>query len=314
MFKTKVLVCSGGTGSAFATAEAAFLNFKDCINLTICDINTKELVSSSVFADDFIVSKSIHDQGYKDFILNLVNSKNIEICIPFIDKDVLIFSELYSASKFSRAVKLHLNNPEIVRICSDKLLSYAWLKRNNISTPETFLLQNETPEPGFIIKPITGVGSIISDFNLAALKEITEFDKYLIQEKCYKPEVTIDVFSNSEYDLFFYVCRERIEIKSGVCTKARLFLDEELGHIAKELAEKLCLKFFCFQVMKLNGKWAVTDINPRLGSGTPMCNAVGIDFFSAMLADFLGRNPKKYLKNLEREIFVTRQYRNIANL
>lgn len=314
MSKTKVLVCSGGTGSAFATAEAAFLNFKDCIILTICDINTKELVSSSVFADDYIVAKSIHDKGYKDFIIDLVNSKNIEICIPFIDKDVLIFSELYSTSKFSRDVKLQIYNPEIVKICSDKLLSYAWLKKNNIFTPETFLLQNESPKPGFIIKPIAGVGSIINDFNFTVLNEIADFDKYLIQEKCSNPEVTIDVFSNSDLDIFFYVCRERIETKSGVCTKARLFLDEELGHIAKELAEKLSLKFFCFQVMKLNGQWAVTDINPRLGSGTPMCNAAGIDFFSAMLADFLGRNPEIYLKNLEKDIFVTRQYRNIPSL
>jgi len=314
MSKTKLLVCSGGTGNAFAAAEAAFLNFKDCVNLTICDINTKELVSSSVFADEFIVSKSIHDEGYKDFIIELVNSRSIDICIPFIDKDVLIFSELYSARKFSRDVKLQLINPEVVKICSDKLMSYTWLKSNKIFTPETFLLQNETPKPGFIVKPITGVGSVINDFNLTSLKDISEYDKYLIQEKCSKPEVTIDVFSNGELDIFFYVCRERIETKSGVCTKARLFLDEELGHIAKELADKLSLKFFCFQVMRLNEKWAVTDINPRLGSGTPMCNAVEIDFFSAMLADFLGRDPKIFLKKLEREIFVTRQYRNIPSL
>jgi len=97
-------------------------------------------------------------------------------------------------------------------------------------------------------------------------QEISDYNSgnYLIQSECEKPEITIDVCYDRNRNYFSYVCRERIETKSGVCTKAKLFYDKKLEGIAFTLADKLKLSAFCFQVMKYKGEWAVTDINPRL--------------------------------------------------
>jgi hypothetical protein len=118
----------------------------------------------------------------------------------------------------------------------------------------------------------------------------------------------VDVCYDKNRNFFEYVCRERIETKSGVCTKARLFQDKKIGEIALTLAQKLDLSAFCFQLMRLKDNWAVTDINARLGAGTAISVAAGLDFFSGMFAIQWGEDPSKYFKLLQKETFVTRQY------
>lgn len=313
MVAKKVLITSAGTGSAFATAEAVAENFGDKLDLYISDINCKELVSASIFTNNFIQSKPIFDDDYELFITDILNNNNFNFCIPFIDIDIQILASLFSNGSISNKLKLHVTSSDIANICADKLLTYNWLKENRIFTPETFKLDETNLKTGFILKPRKGFGSSIKELNDTILKTINNKSDYIAQEICVKPEITIDVFRNSEKKLFFYVCRERIETKSGVCTKARLFLDDKLAEIALYLADHLGLKYFCFQVMQLNDRWAVTDINPRFGSGTPMGKAIQIDFFSAMIADFLEENPMSFLKPLEREVFITRQYKNILS-
>ncbi len=63
--------------------------------------------------------------------------------------------------------------------------------------------------------------------------------------------------------------------------------------------------------MKLNNKWAITDINPRLGSGTPMVQEVGMDFYKAMIYHLLDMDYKPYLTQFKGEAYITRQYLNI---
>ena len=60
--------------------------------------------------------------------------------------------------------------------------------------------------------------------------------------------------------------------------------------------------------MKHKQEWLVTDINARLGAGTAISVAVGLDFFSGMFAVLWGEDPSQYFIPLEKETFVTRQY------
>ena len=73
------------------------------------------------------------------------------------------------------------------------------------------------------------------------------------------------------------VCRERLEVKAGVCTKARVFTDPQIGDLAERLGAGLGLEgAFCFQVMRDAARgWVVTDVNARHGAGSRMSAAVG---------------------------------------
>jgi carbamoylphosphate synthase large subunit len=304
-----ILITSGGTGGGYTSAKILKENFSDKINLTISDINPSPLVSSSVYADNYIQSPKVNDLKYSEFILNTINTFKIDIVIPFIDQDIYIFSQLYQNKSLSSSIYLQIKDPYFAKICLNKFDSYNWMIENNLFTPFTFELGSQVNLSNYLIKPKSGFGSKVFIQNSKEEIKIIETNKYIGQEICENPEITIDVF-NSEIN-FYCLCRERIETKEGVCTKARVFYDSSLAEIAKQLAFKLELKYFCFQVMNLNGKYAITDINPRLGAGSSMGQEVGMDFYKAMIFDIMGEDYTPFIKQFNKTAFITRQYQNI---
>lgn len=305
----RVLITSAGTGSAYATAEAISLFFNDQIELYLADINDKHLVSSTNFKANFIKTPRINDSTYFDFVRNLIESIQFDIIIPFIDQDVKIFAQLSSDYNFITP----LENIQSASICYDKYETFKWLRAKQIDTPETNLLDNfESSKFDYIIKSRNGFGSLIMDYNIENVEKVkSKTHEFVCQKRLKNPEITIDVFNSN--GVFEYICRERIETKSGVCTKARLFKDEKLESLAHKISIGLNLKYFCFQVMQYNDNWFVTDINPRLGSGTPMSRVVGLDFFAAMVSDLLGFNVDRFFHFINEERFVTRQFVNILS-
>lgn len=307
----KVLITSAGTGGGYSSSKFIRENFNNKIEIYQIDINPKKLVSSSIYSDYFYQSPHINDLKYETFITNLINEHDIDIIIPFIDKDILVLSNLYNAKKIRGNVKLQIKNPEYANICFNKYYAYNWMLKNKVNTPFTFLLNENVEDKKYLIKPISGFGSTTRVLNLEEIRNLEEKSNLIGQDICDKPEITVDVFYQHDKNNFYYICRERIETKEGVCTKARLFIDKEIERLAIKLANELKLSYFCFQIMKYNNNWAVTDINPRLGAGSSMSTVVGMDFYGAMVCDLLNEDYKKYIKQYTGEAYVTRQYLNI---
>lgn len=305
----RVWISSAGTGNAFATALAIKRHFPDTWVLS-SDINPSHLVTTSLYSDKHIVSPPV-DKDYAGFIEKTVNEFQIDTYLPFMDAEITIAATAFAQGKVPGSLRVQVKDPAIAGICEDKLKTYAFLASSNLPTPLTSAMENPFASTNglYILKPRRGFGSQVRIVDQSALSSSTlEREEYVVQEICREPEVTVDVAWSKEFDVFHYLCRERIQTKTGVCTKAKIFQDDQLGQIARQLAEKLQLHSFCFQVMELNGRWAITDVNPRLGAGTAICTVAGSDFFSAMLSILWGQNPQPYLNPLKKECFVTRQY------
>jgi UDP-2-acetamido-3-amino-2,3-dideoxy-glucuronate N-acetyltransferase len=305
-----VLLGSAGTGTAFASMLALRRNWGDSVSVIAIDSNPQHLVTNSLLTDKFIQVPLNKDADFKNILEAILINENVDTYIPFIDHEISLAAILYEKKYKENEFCLQVKKQEIAEICDDKYKTYLFLTENNILTPTCYLTHEPVnAKENLIIKPRKGFGSKI--FKLLDNREnLSKFnpETYIIQKECEKPEITVDVCYDKNRDYFVYVCRERIETKSGVCTKARLFLDEKIEKIALTLAQKLDLSAFCFQLMKYNGDWAVTDINARLGAGTAISVAVGLDFFSGMFAILWGEDPSKYFKPLQKETFVTRQY------
>lgn len=132
-----------------------------------------------------------------------------------------------------------------------------------------------------------------------------------VQEALAGPEFTADCFPLGDSEVFVSV-RERVETKSGVCTKARIAPHSGMEDIAQRLVTSQRITSpFCFQAMAdgpESMRLAVTDINPRLGAGTLMSAANGSDFFAAHLAFAFGRPWRELLQRHHVRCAVTRQY------
>jgi len=133
----------------------------------------------------------------------------------------------------------------------------------------------------------------------------------VIQELCESPEITVDSFYDDRNNIGYAYCRERLETKSGVCTKARLFADPELSDFANKIGQSLKQRgTICFQVMKCNDGWALTDLNVRSGAGTSLTCSAGFDVLSAAFACRIGEDYLDFLRPIKEreEFFITRQY------
>lgn len=134
-----------------------------------------------------------------------------------------------------------------------------------------------------------------------------------LQEGLPGPEFTADCFPLGGDDVFVSV-RERIETKSGVCTKARIAPHAGVQAIAHRLVSGLALQApFCFQAMADGDRLAVTDLNPRLGAGTAMSAANGSDFYAAHLTQLFGGSWRDHLQRHHEHCAVTRQYVDILS-
>jgi hypothetical protein len=163
-------------------------------------------------------------------------------------------------------------------------------------------------------KPRRGFGSrgtkLLTRHNISRLSQ-QELGELLIQERCKSPEVTVDSFYDASQGRGYAYCRERLEVKAGVCTKAKLYSEPELVEFASLIGSGLRQRgTISFQAMRSSSGWVVTDLNLRPGAGTAMTCAAGFDVLSAAIACRNGENYERFLRPIAdaETFFVTRQY------
>jgi predicted ATP-grasp superfamily ATP-dependent carboligase len=178
-------------------------------------------------------------------------------------------------------------------------------------------LELASADGGWIAKPRRGVGSVgihrvTDDAELSTLRRRDDLDEVIVQALLPGPELTVDAFLAGDRR-GSAICRERIEVKSGVCTKARIFHDELVESTVLDLGRALELRgAFCVQVMWDGKTWRITDVNPRPGAGTRLSVAVGFNVHAAMFADVWDLDPWPFLTRLAGERFAVRQYREVV--
>jgi biotin carboxylase len=272
------------------------------------------LVAAAFFSERFISMPLAANRNYRELILELLRKHRVSLWIPILDEEIVQAAEIQE-SKDGRICRIQAPPVVVAKLCFDKLEMAGWLKSKGIPTPETSLLESVSwRKRGWFVKPRRGRGSngarLLSD--KAAFDAVRRSDGDLIaQAVCRGPEVTMDVFISQDGRVSRALCRERIETKAGVCTKARVFRDPELEGMARRLGAGLNFRgAFCFQVLRSSSgrKWMVTDVNPRPGAGTAMCAAVGFDPGSAMIKDLMGLDFEDHLRLPKREKFVVRTY------
>ncbi|MEO8227531.1 MAG: ATP-grasp domain-containing protein [Gemmatimonadota bacterium] len=309
---------AAGTGTAFGIAASIRARWGGAVRLIAADTNPAHLVAASALADAFVQVPPAASPEFAAFLTHHLVQARATTYVPILDREILVAAELAEAGRLPAGLALIAPAAATARICLDKLATAAWLTQQGLPSPRTQLARDASWDDADIVaKPRHGVGSvgfrrITSRDELAALGGSEDL---VVQELCCAPEITLDVFRSRRTGFVRAVCRERLEVKAGVCTKARIFESDELADLARRVAEGLALTgTFCMQVMRAttDGSWRITDINPRPGAGTRMTVAAGVDILCAGLADAWGMDVEPLLHSLPRERFVVRQYAEYA--
>jgi biotin carboxylase len=306
-----VWIGAAGTATAFGLAQSLREHWGDGVRVVAADTNPPHLVATSALADETLQVRPLADSGFLDQLLAGLARTGADTYVPILDEEILLAAELRDAGRL-KGVAVAAPSVDAARLCLDKLEMAAWLEEHGLPAPSSWHLE-DAPRDGLpmLVKPRRGLGSagVRRVEGAAELEELAEGDGELFaQELLEPPEITIDAFGPRA------VCRERVEVKAGVSTKARVFTDPELSDLARALSEGLPLSgAFCFQTMRSpSGGWAITDVNPRHGAGSRMSAAVGFDVMAAGLAALWGEDPERFLRPPERERFVVRAYSELV--
>ncbi len=312
------LIGAGGTGTAFGACTALRRHWGNSVKIVVMDINPKHLVSSSILSDVYIQVSPFSNELFQSELLEILNRENVGFYLPLFPVEIPLAASLREQGFLNSRTTVLSPGLETCRITSDKYLTALWLEENQFPTPRTCLVQPEFRADFYCIKPRMGSGSvgtrILSPAAMDAELQVTSFpanpsDGVIIQERCDQPEVTIDVFRSAKDNAVRVLCRDRLQVKSGVSTKVRIYEDTKLASLATRLAEGLNISgTFCFQTMMLDGDWCVVDINARPGAATSTCAATGNDFFGALFAHAMGEETGRFFRKLTSPLFVTRQY------
>ncbi len=286
------------------------------VRVVVIDTNPARLVAASVLADACETIPPFSDPRAADAVRMVVALYNVDTYMPVFDSEVVLAARLHEEEELPKSVRVLAPSVASALICEDKLATHRWLTEQGIPSPYTCDLAAGAPPGAWFLKRRYGYGSRDARrivFPGQDMLDPGERREYIVQERCSGPEVTLDVFSSLCEGLVRVLCRERLEVKEGVCTKARVFEDPELAALARKVAQGLQLDgSFCVQVMRRRDEWVVTDINARPGGGTSMSAPLGIDFFAAAFAHAWGEDPWRFLRSLQGEAFVVRQYTDLV--
>lgn len=252
--------------------------------------------------DHAIIAPRISETGYIHFMLRLVKQERIDLIVPTIDTDLLKLAEAKADFKALGCAVL-VSEPEVIKICQDKLLTYGSLSVAGISTPTTWTLSEamklkKKPIPAFV-KPrfgSAGMGTARVD-HLDELKvRCRKVRNPIIQTLAKGIEHTLDVYcSLADGAVRCVVPRRRLEVKGGEVSKAQVVKDKRLMELGRRVVEHLgdCVGVVTVQMMRPErGAIQVIEINARFGGGAPLSIAAGADFPKWILMEHLGQKPR----------------------
>jgi predicted ATP-grasp superfamily ATP-dependent carboligase len=310
----RLIIGIAGSSNSFGTIQSVRDHFGHSVFVVATDSNPRELVAASVLADAFVQVPLALAPEFPAALRDIAAVYPDSHYLPIHDHELEVSTRLAADGRWPAGLKLIAPSYDVVRLCSDKWLMHQWLRAHGLPSPETTLATPDalaTMRRPAILKPregyaARGVRLVHETKELAGLDP----DRWLLQDRLQDPVVAIDVFLSRHTGTFRCTCREGIEERATVVMKVRVFDDPVLADIAERLARGLPLfGAFLFQVMRdAAGRWAITDVNPRVGSATRMMAALGLDFAAANLADYWHENTDTMLPPLSGEHFVVRQY------
>jgi len=301
-----VLISASGSGTAFAMIMSLRKTWGEAISITTMDINPRHLVTSSLLANDHIICPRSDNQIYGSFVIETIKKHNVSLFCPILNNDFILIDAII------RETGCKVMAPQCsTELACSKTNTACWLRNLGLPTPPILSRRNIISDQMYFAKPDNGFGSIRSRIITGSEALTSLDDSFIVQPLCDPPEITVDAFFDVETGRCRAIARERIEIKSGVCTKAWVYEDEILSEYAFIIGNALKQRgTICFQVMRLDEKPVITDLNFRPGAGTAITVAAGIDMLSASFACQWGLDYHRFISNIlpKEGLFVTRQY------
>ncbi len=280
-------------------------------NINIIGTDCDDLAAGLYLADQKFILPKINAPDYISGILNICTKEKINIVIPLLSKEILLFAQ--SKKLFDeRNIKVAIPETDTVELCNNKNHFLQHLLKHDIPCPKLYtdavISKNSFP---LFIKPAVGSSSKDS-YRVDNMQELNylknKIDEISIQELLTGPEYTIDTMCDLEGNFVTCVIRERLGIKDGKAVKCKTVKDAALLANVKKLLT--VIKIYGpsnIQCIKDKDDYKFFEINTRFSAGgLPLTTESGINLPIILVDLLLNKQIKKEKLDYKKNLYMSR--------
>ena len=268
-------------------------------------------------ADETYLVPSIDDPNYFSTILSICEKNNVKAITTLIDPEIEILSS-HRKELLKKGILPLCPADWTAHLCFNKYEMFKYLRSKGIRTVLTYdsieglkegLEKGEISFPVFM-KPISGSGSIgigvVEDLETAEKKFRDGNFRYIVQELMTEgdcdADVYIDCISHKAVSVF---CKKKIESRIGGASKTISFRDQKLFDFIKQVCSVLELNGPCdMDFFIKDGKYYLSEINPRFGGAYLHAYGAGVDFIKLILNNIHGIENKSIIGEYDEDIIM----------
>lgn len=307
-----ILILSCGTRNKIVQYFKRELNGQGNVICTDCSPIAPALYE----ADKYYIVPRMTEEGYIDVIFDICKKENITGVLSLIDPELSLLAE--NVDKFAEiGVKVIGSSYELCEMALDKYQMYTWLVDKGYNCAKSYMDKEEfyrDVELGIItypvfVKPARGSASIaitkVYDRETLELLfahteglMIQEFlDGQEIGADCY-----IDMISNEVVSIF---TKKKLVMRAGETDKAVSFKDEKLFELITEFCNEAGYRGqIDIDIFDVNGKYYISEVNPRFGGGYPHAYECGCNHMTLILKNLDGCENDKRIGKYEEDIYM----------
>jgi len=252
----------------------------------------------------FLVKPTTHAQ-YISELLSIVRAHQVDLIVPTVDLDLKRLAQKKAA--FSRlGCHTLVSDPEVIDLCQDKRETFRFLTRQGYDSPHTMSMRTALRQTGkagtltypYYLKPWDGYASrsnVLVNDQQALEFYAKRVPNAICQEYIEGVEFTCDVYVDFSGEVRCVVPRQRLEVRAGEVSKARIVKDAAVIETVTDLVGVLGAGPGVITVQLIQTKdrqLKFIEINPRFGGGVPLSIRAGANFPKWILQELLGLDTK----------------------
>ncbi len=267
-------------------------------------------------ADQAYTVPRIDDQDYIGKILEICQKEKIQAVTTFIDPEIKI---LANQRKLFEDMGIIVLAPyqETASYCFDKYSFFKYLSNKGINTVLTYdnladfklgLEEGKINFPVFV-KPRQGSGSVGAKKinNIQELNIVMESNPdNIIQEFMDGEDIDVDAYIDTiSHEVVSMFSKKKIETKIGGASKTISFKDQRLFDFIKEACS--VFKFngpVDIDVFFRDGKYYLSEVNPRFGGAYLHAYGAGVDFFKLINNNIKGIKNESLIGNYQEGVVM----------
>ena len=267
-------------------------------------------------ADKYYIVPPITEPGYIDIILDICKKEQIKGILSLIDPELSLLAA--NEEKFKAiGVTIIGSSYDLCEMALDKMQMYKWLKSHGYNCAQSWMDKNEfykAVEAGEVsypvfVKPYRGSASIsiskVYDKETVDLLFAHE-DDLMIQEFLDGQEIGADVYidliSGEVVSIF---TKKKIKMRAGETDKAVSFKDPALFALIEKFAKEAGYRGqIDIDIFEMDGKYYISEVNPRFGGGYPHAYESGCDHMKLILNNLQGVVNEKNIGAYDEGIYM----------